>query len=108
MKSLVIIFLLAVKLPNKPLNPNTNSKLQIFDPTTFPKEILFIPFRDAVTLTAAYGALVPNATIVKPIIKDGIPKDLATLEHPSTKRSAHFIRTINPIIINIKLIFFLL
>lgn len=60
---------------------------------------------DAVTLTAAYGALVPKATIVKPIIKDGIPKDFAILEQPSTNKSAHFIKTINPIIIKIKLIF---
>ena len=96
-KSLVIIFLLAVKQPNKPLTHNTSNKLQRLEPTTLPKEISFIPFIDAVTLTAASGALVPKATIVNPMINDGIPSDLATLEHPSTNQSAHLINKINPI-----------
>ena len=42
-KSLVIIFFLAVKLPNSPLNPHTKSKLQILEPTTLPNEMSFIP-----------------------------------------------------------------
>ena len=49
-------------------------------------------------LTDASEALVPIATIVRPIIIDGIPNILATDMHPSTNISAPFIRSIKPII----------
>ena len=69
----------------------------MFEPTAFPNEISLAPFNDAVTLTAASGALVPKATIVRPINRDGIPNDLATLELPSTNMSAHLINKNIPI-----------
>ena len=52
----------------------------------------------AVILTAASGALVPKATIVNPIIKGEILKNLAIDEALETKVSAPFINSINPII----------
>lgn len=52
----------------------------------------------AVILTAASGALVPKATIVNPIIKGEILKNLAIDEAPETKVSAPFINSITPII----------
>ena len=47
---------------------------------------------------AASGALVPIATIVRPMISSEIPNFLAKPEAPSTKKSAPFIRNINPTI----------
>jgi hypothetical protein len=81
--------------------PTTHNKLNILDPTTFAIAISLLPFKAAVTLTAASGALVPNATIVKPIIKVGTLKILAIDEEPTTNVSAPFIRSKKPIINNI-------
>ena len=44
----------------------------ILEPTTLLKAISLLPEKAAVMLTAASGALVPIATIVKPIIRLGI------------------------------------
>ena len=52
------------------------------------------------SIAAASGALVPIATIVRPIIIDGIFRYLAIVELPSTKKSAPFTRRTNPIISN--------
>lgn len=60
--------------------------------------ISLLPLMAAVILTAASGALVPKATIVNPIIKGEILKNLAIDEAPETKVSAPFINSINPII----------
>ena len=54
--------------------------------------------KDAVTLTAVSGSDVPIATIVNPIIMDGTASFFATLELPSTKKSAPLINNTNPII----------
>ena len=53
--------------------PITINKLNILEPITLPIAIPFWPFIEAVMLTAASGALVPNATIVSIFI---IKKDL--------------------------------
>ena len=58
----------------------------------------------AIIFTTSSGALVPNATTVKPITSDDIPNFFATLEPPSTSISAHFISKTNQIIINRKFI----
>ena len=50
----------------------------------------------AVILTAASGALVPKATIVRPIIKGGILNFLAIEDAPETNPSAHLIKNTNP------------
>ncbi len=55
------------------LNPKTTSKLQILEPTTFPTATLAFPpsnrqLIESDTDTANSGKLVPNATIVNPMI----------------------------------------
>ena len=60
----------------------------------------FIPDRAALMLTDASGALVPIATIVRPIITLGTLRILAREELPSTKKSAPFTRSAKPIISN--------
>lgn len=77
--------------------PTTTSKLKIFDPTTFPTVISFAPANAPVILTAASGALVPNATIVNQMIKLGIFNDFAIEDAPSTNKSAPLISKTNPI-----------
>ena len=69
----------------------------IFEPTTFAVAMSFWPFNAAVTLTAASGALVPNATIVSPINNDGILNFLAIDDAPDTNPSAPLIYNKNPI-----------
>ena len=52
----------------------------MLEPRTFPTAISLLPAKDAVALTASSGALVPNATIVSPIIILGTRNILATDE----------------------------
>ena len=80
--------------------PTATSKLKIFEPIIFPIAISLDPFNAALILTAASGALVPNATIVSPISKVGIFAIFAIDEAPSTKKSAPLISIINPITSN--------
>lgn len=63
---------------------------------------------DALMLTEASGRLVPIATIVSPIIIDGTCNLFATLELPSTKKSAPLINNTNPTTNKIYSISFLL
>ena len=78
------------------LMPITTKRLKILEPTTFPMAMSLLPFTAAVILTASSGALVPKATMVSPIIKDGIRKRLAMEEAPSTNQSAPFTSSKNP------------
>ena len=48
--------------------PTTTSKLNRLEPITLLMAISLAPLRDAEMLTAASGALVPKATMVRPII----------------------------------------
>jgi hypothetical protein len=50
----------------------------------------------AIIETEASGALVPKATIVKPMIMLGIFKVFAIEELPSTKKSAPLIKSMKP------------
>ena len=52
--------------------PTTTNPLKIFDPTTLLTASVLFPASDAVTLTAHSGRLVPIATIVIPIIMEGM------------------------------------
>ena len=63
-----------------------------------------LPARPAEMLTAAYGALVPMAATVRPMITDGILSSFATEEAPSTKKSAPFTRSMKPTIKRIYII----
>ena len=69
---------------------------RILLPTTLPTVISAFPRSAAVMLTAASGALVPMATIVRPMTSCGIPNFSAILEAPSTKKSDPFISITNP------------
>ena len=82
------------------VHPKANKRLNKFDPKTFPNVMSLLPFSEADILTASSGALVPNDTIVSPIITVGTPSFLAIFEAPSTKRSAPLISKRNPIIRN--------
>ena len=55
------------------------------------------PANAPVILTDASGALVPNATMVNPIIKLGIFNDFAIEDAPSTNQSAPLINKMKPI-----------
>ena len=68
-------------------------------PITLLTAIALFPVIADVMETAASGALVPNATIVKPTIIVGIFKRDAMLLAPSTKKSDPFIKNTNPFFI---------
>ena len=76
--------------------PKTINILNILEPTTLLTDISFAPSIAAVKLTASSGALVPKATIVSPMIRDGTFRFFATSELPSTNQSAPLTRAINP------------
>ena len=68
--------------------PITTIRLNILEPTTLLTASSLLPVSDADTLTAVSGSDVPIATIVSPIMIDGTCSLFATLELPSTKKSA--------------------
>ena len=78
------------------ITPKIIKIFKILLPTTFPTAISAVPFNAAVILTAASGALVPMATMVRPTTNCGIPIFLAIPEVPSTNQSAPFINIANP------------
>ena len=100
----LMAFILVAFTSSNVFNIEMHNIFIILEPTTLPSTISLLPDRFALIDTASSGALVPKATIVSPIISDGIPKAFATLEHPSTNQSAHLISKNKPIIIKIKLI----
>ena len=95
-KSLFIRILSTVNVPSNAEIPITAKILKMLLPTTLPREIALVPANAEVIETAASGALVPNATMVKPTIMVGIFKLYATLLAPSTKTSAPLIKSTNP------------
>jgi hypothetical protein len=72
--------------------PSIKPRLKIFEPTTFPIEILDFPAIAALIVTANSGAEVPIATTVKPITRSETPKFRANREADSTRKSAPFHR----------------
>ena len=88
--------------------PTTTSMLKILLPIMLLTAMALLPVRAEAMLTAASGALVPNATIVSPIIIDGIFNLLARSLDPSTKKSAPLIRRTKPTTNNIMLSMFIL
>ena len=70
--------------------------LKILLPTTFPTAKSVAPDKAAFAETATSGALVPNATIVKPTISGGMPKNDAIWVEPRINRFAPTIRSIKP------------
>ena len=69
---------------------------RILLPIMLPMVISALPFRAADMLTAASGALVPIATMVRPIIRGGIFNFAAISDAPSTNQSAPLTRRTNP------------
>ena len=65
--------------------PKIASKLNIFEPIMLLRAISLEPSAAADMLTASSGALVPQATIVSPIIKPDTLKFFARAALPSTK-----------------------
>ena len=76
---------LMVSGANSAQTPQTTIRLNILEPTTLLTARVLLPVREAVTLTAHSGRLVPIATIVIPMMRDGTFRRLATEELPSTK-----------------------
>ena len=70
--------------------------LNMLLPTTLLIAMSAFLLRAAVILTAASGALVPNATIVKPMTSCGIWNLSAIFDDPSTNLSAPLISSTNP------------
>ena len=68
----------------------------MFEPVTLLTASVLLCAMDAATLTAVSGSEVPIATIVSPMISDGTLKRFATLELPSTNRSAPFTKNTKP------------
>ena len=85
-----------IKLCRNAQIPTTTSPLKIFEPTTLLMAISLLPARAALMLTEASGALVPMATMVRPMMTLGTFRIPAKEELPSTKKSAPLIRSINP------------
>ncbi len=76
--------------------PRIINMFKILLPKTFPTVISALPFNAAVILTAVSGALVPIATIVRPITSCGIPNFSAIPAAPSTNQSAPFTSITKP------------
>ena len=83
--SFIDVFFSMVSGVNSAQAPQTTIRLKILDPATLLTASVLFPAMDAVTLTASSGKLVPIATIVIPMIKDGTLNFFATEELPSTK-----------------------
>ena len=60
----------------------------MFDPTIFPNAISGLPSRLALTLTTSSGALVANATSVRPMTRGETPALRATVTPPLISNSA--------------------
>ena len=86
------------KSPSNADIPITISILNKLLPITLLTAIALLPVSEDVIETAASGALVPRATIVKPTIIVGIFRRDAILLAPSTKKSDPLIKNTNPTI----------
>ena len=65
----------------------TRRMFVIFDPTALPMTISEVPLKTLAIEVANSGSDVPNATIVTPMIKDGIPNDNPIFSALSTNLS---------------------
>lgn len=78
--------------------PIRRRTLIILLPITLPRSMSEEPEASEEMETASSGALVPKATMVRPIKVLLTLKFVATEEEPSTSQSAPLIKSINPII----------
>lgn len=96
--SFLTVFCFTVKLLIKTATPSMSRPLVMLLPITFPNTISVLPTDRAFRETANSGALVPKATMVKPISILDTLKFWAVEEAPSTKMSAPLINRTKPII----------
>ena len=78
-------------------NPRINKMLNRLEPIAFPSARPLSPFLVATMEVTSSGREVPIATMVSPIMIDGTCILFATLELPSTKKSAPLISSTKPI-----------
>ncbi len=76
--------------------PSMNSTLKMLLPTTLPIAMSAWPDQADCTDTAISGALVPNATTVRPTTSGEMPNDSDRREAPRTRSSAPATRAISP------------
>ena len=67
-----------------------------FEPKMFPNARFSDPDNAAPTLTASSGALVPNATTVKPTANGEMPRERASEDAPRTIKSPPNTRIVMP------------
>ena len=77
-------------------SPSTSSTLAMFDPTTLPTARSASSRSAAPRLTASSGALVPNATTVRPMTTGERPVRAASRAAPRTNASAPVTRATTP------------
>ena len=78
------------------VNPMMAKALKILLPTTLPIAISVLPSMADIRLTTNSGALVPAATMVKPITNEEMLKRRAMLDAPSVSQSAPFTISTRP------------
>lgn len=93
--SLCIVELFAWRGYTIAATQSTSQVFAIFDQITFHSANSVCPLKADKIFTNNSGALVPKATIVKPMTRGEIPNFFASEEAPDTRISAHFIRMIN-------------
>ena len=96
--SFLTVFLLTVIGQIRAPTPISSSILMILLPMTLPSSMSVEPEARELIETASSGALVPNATIVRPIRVLETLKLVAIDEAPLTSQSAPLIRMVKPII----------
>ncbi len=80
----------------KAATPSATPTLKRFDPRALPMASSGLLLSAATAEEKISGAEVPNATIVKPIIKGETPKFRANADAPNTNLSAPQIKPIKP------------
>ena len=99
--SFLTVSLLTLIGQNNAPTPMSSKALIILLPITLPSNISVEPEANELIETANSGALVPNATMVRPIKVLETLKLVAIDEAPSTNQSAPLIRMIKPVISSI-------
>ena len=77
-------------------SPRMRRIFPMFDPRTFPMAISEAHLIAAIQLVKNSGMLVPQATIVSPMMRSDIPRRLANAEDPFTRMSAAITRITRP------------
>ena len=76
--------------------PSTSPRLARLEPAMLPNAISVSPFKAPQILITSSGALVPNATTVRPTTYGDTPRDSATPDAPRTRNAPPRRRSIRP------------